>query len=160
MEPFKVRKRFVHLVRFVLLGTLLFMIASLIFLDILVEVIFFRHWLSAGVIFTLITIVSLTFVFFVFIPTHVVLGSDSVLVAFPFGRHKRIHYSSLKEFKVDELLLSVNLALEKGKWLEFCYSDEELAEIRTILKSHGVAEKKGDNGTGIDGAKDRGSDGD
>jgi len=154
-----VRKKFVHFVRFVLVGTLLFMIASLIFLDILIEVIFFRHWLSPGIMFTFIMILALTILFFIYVPTHVVLGTDSVLAAFPLGRHKTIPYSSVKQFVVDELLLSVNLVLRNDKWLEFGYSEEELAEIRTILKGHGVIEKKEETGTGTDELKDGGSNG-
>jgi len=122
--------------------TLLFMIASLIFLNILFEVIFFRHWISEGVVFTFIMIVSLIVIFFVYYPTHVVLEADGVLVKFPLHRRKKILYDKLKEFTVDDLLKSILLTLKAATPMEFFYSEDELGQIRSILQTHGIPERR------------------
>ncbi len=142
VRPLKVRKRFVHLARTVLLVTLVFMIMSLIFLDILVDVFFFRHWLSDAVLFVIFMMAALTVGFFVFPPDHVILERDGIHVAYPLGRERKVQYPAIKEYKIDDLLQMVELVPKQGKPLEFYYSDPELGDIKTILEQNRVPPAK------------------
>ena len=138
MKPMKVRKRLVHLARTVLLLTLLFMMASLIFLDILVEILFYRHWLSVPVLFVLSIMTALTIGFFVYPPNHVILELDGLHVDYPLGRERRFAYSSIKEYRIETMLQMVEVTPKEGKSLEFYYSDDELEEIKNVMEQNHV----------------------
>ncbi len=124
------------------------MLVSLIFLDMLVDIVFFRNWLSDSVLFVLVMMIALAVGFFVFPPVHVALDPDGIRVAYPLGRRRRLAYSSIKEYRIDDMLLLVELALADGKEIEFYYSVDELEAIRAVLDRNGVPPAKEGAGPG------------
>jgi hypothetical protein len=149
LGPLKIKKRFVHLVRAILVLIIMALIVTGLIIFWPLEMAFTRGYLTMNEMFyigLMCFLVIAAFVVFLIYPQYVILGKKEIAVKYLFGRIKKYPYSEFSRYRIDDAFRSIVLIFKYKplKSIVFFYSSKDLFNIQQRLVDNDIEVEKED----------------